>query len=564
MVKNLLLLLLCPCLLLAEGTKELRPNESHHGNLVLYNQGGFTEFGMYDAPVENRIKIRIGSLDEKIYIGLNNKQGLHIPLDDGPFVPNVPFRIRTPSDVTIYESVIPAPGEEGHVATYEQAVAGPVELGNPDGFDAIMLDNLPETGDYYIEFNPDPMLVNGEWMIRLNIHLFDITVADANNNPIPGRLHSQAWQITTERFDNGFWGKMYPYDGGSAVYEVDFNGMEPFVFVVVLNSVGTDYTGDFLEDRKSKIGNYMLPEFEVFLNPPDESLYPVNPVFAEMSAEVKRVECTTTEYCMEFTTSTGGYISGFIDFNNNGVYDAGIGEVYFGEHYPDGGQNCIEWDGNDSFGNPVDDGQYRVIASFGFGITHKPLYDVEHNRNGYKVNIIRPENSEPPLLFWDDEYIVDGNTLGDPLVNLSGCLSVETGCHRWEYRGAIDDESAYYRQETINTWWYSDLVLDTVLFNVEDCYDCGIEFPNAFSPNGDGINDDIGILGYAPKVELKIFNRWGEVIFRTFEIEKRWDGIYRGVEAPVGVYPFILDWECPDENGNMVKHQRVGDVTLVR
>jgi gliding motility-associated-like protein len=78
------------------------------------------------------------------------------------------------------------------------------------------------------------------------------------------------------------------------------------------------------------------------------------------------------------------------------------------------------------------------------------------------------------------------------------------------------------------------------------------------------MNDDIGLLGNAPYVELKVFNRWGEVIFRTEDVSYRWNGKYRGEECPVDVYPYILDWECVEDNGNSKKHHKVGDITLVR
>ncbi len=93
---------------------------------------------------------------------------------------------------------------------------------------------------------------------------------------------------------------------------------------------------------------------------------------------------------------------------------------------------------------------------------------------------------------------------------------------------------------------------------------CELVMPNAFSPNNDNINDELGILGYAPKVELKIFNRWGEVIFRTTEIPEKWNGAYREIEVPGGVYPYILEYECKDENGLFSKQNKVGQITLVR
>lgn len=90
--------------------------------------------------------------------------------------------------------------------------------------------------------------------------------------------------------------------------------------------------------------------------------------------------------------------------------------------------------------------------------------------------------------------------------------------------------------------------------------DCEIAMPDAFSPNQDQINEEIGILGYAPEVDLKIFNRWGEVIFATTVLEEKWDGIYRSQEVPGGLYPFILKYKCPEGGSG----SKVGQILLIR
>ena len=93
---------------------------------------------------------------------------------------------------------------------------------------------------------------------------------------------------------------------------------------------------------------------------------------------------------------------------------------------------------------------------------------------------------------------------------------------------------------------------------------CGAVLPNAFSPNDDRMNDDIGLLGTANDVDLKIYNRWGEVVFRGYNDVDRWDGTYRGEDAPVGAYPYILEYTCPDNRGRKVKEKKVGDISLIR
>lgn len=88
-----------------------------------------------------------------------------------------------------------------------------------------------------------------------------------------------------------------------------------------------------------------------------------------------------------------------------------------------------------------------------------------------------------------------------------------------------------------------------------------IFFPNAFTPNGDGLNDvfvyEAGLLA---SVRFSIFNRWGELLFVSEEIGTGWDGSYRGKAAPQGTYLYKLELE--DELGNVF--DRSGSFILLR
>lgn len=66
--------------------------------------------------------------------------------------------------------------------------------------------------------------------------------------------------------------------------------------------------------------------------------------------------------------------------------------------------------------------------------------------------------------------------------------------------------------------------------------------PNAFTPNNDGNNDVYQTFSTCPLkyYELQIFNRWGEKVFETLNENDSWDGTYRGVLQPAGVYIYQL------------------------
>lgn len=70
-----------------------------------------------------------------------------------------------------------------------------------------------------------------------------------------------------------------------------------------------------------------------------------------------------------------------------------------------------------------------------------------------------------------------------------------------------------------------------------------INIPNAFSPNGDGINDvwNIEALETYPESTTQVFNRYGQLVFRSQGYSKPWDGRYNGQPMPFGTYYYIID-----------------------
>jgi gliding motility-associated-like protein len=91
---------------------------------------------------------------------------------------------------------------------------------------------------------------------------------------------------------------------------------------------------------------------------------------------------------------------------------------------------------------------------------------------------------------------------------------------------------------------------------------CKINFPNAFSPNNDGLNDAFrpyyygNLNGYM----LSIYNRWGERLFTSYKIDEGWNGEFRGALVDMGVYFYECKFYCPLLGYINLK----GDVTLIR
>lgn len=97
------------------------------------------------------------------------------------------------------------------------------------------------------------------------------------------------------------------------------------------------------------------------------------------------------------------------------------------------------------------------------------------------------------------------------------------------YYVSISDENGCFAIDTINV---------TVIYTNE------VLVPNAFSPNGDNVNDQFqGIAFNLSSYYMGIYNRWGELVYETNSIDyvNGWDGSYNGKEAEVGTYVYYID-----------------------
>jgi len=115
-----------------------------------------------------------------------------------------------------------------------------------------------------------------------------------------------------------------------------------------------------------------------------------------------------------------------------------------------------------------------------------------------------------------------------------------------------------------NQWQCSDTVLKTVTVHP----DFGVYVPNTFTPNDDGLNESFGpVLRGAKSFNFSIYNRWGEKLFETSDLEKGWDGSYKGKACKEDVYVWkllvISQNEDVSTSGKMDKKMQ-GTVLLYR
>ncbi len=99
---------------------------------------------------------------------------------------------------------------------------------------------------------------------------------------------------------------------------------------------------------------------------------------------------------------------------------------------------------------------------------------------------------------------------------------------------------------------------DTISLNIVNC--CQAYLPNAFSPDNNGKNDIFTpILEEGVKLEkFTVFNQWGETVFKTNQINKGWDGYYKGKICEIDSYFYLLDYSCGGK-----RSIKKGDVKLL-
>lgn len=180
----------------------------------------------------------------------------------------------------------------------------------------------------------------------------------------------------------------------------------------------------------------------------------------------------------------------------------------------------------------------------------------------FSVNIWQPEELKLNLSVVNNDCTGMDNG-GSITVDVSG------GTSPYRYLWSYENKTDSFVRGLVNGS-YSVLVQDR-----NDCRDssettigydncCTPSIPNAFTPNNDGINDIFRIL-YRGNIVLKefiIYNRYGQQVFATTNINTGWDGTFLGQAELVGVYYYYLRLICGNNMDKEVMFK--GDVTLIR
>ncbi|MBS1594803.1 MAG: gliding motility-associated C-terminal domain-containing protein [Bacteroidetes bacterium] len=106
-------------------------------------------------------------------------------------------------------------------------------------------------------------------------------------------------------------------------------------------------------------------------------------------------------------------------------------------------------------------------------------------------------------------------------------------------------------------------VTDTVRVDFHRCDSCPVAIPSAFTPNGDGKNETFRTYSACTydSYHITIYNRWGELVYESSAEASGWDGTYKGVAQPAGVYVYMIRYRS---TGLPQEHAHTGSVTLIR
>ena len=170
-------------------------------------------------------------------------------------------------------------------------------------------------------------------------------------------------------------------------------------------------------------------------------------------------------------------------------------------------------------------------------------------------------------------FIIDPGsvtTMDDPVFNFTN-----TAIHANEFIWIFGDGEYSFNEHPTHMYeYYGEYNVLQIANNEFNCPDTlakpitikpshGVYVPNAFTPDGDKYNNTFFPETYGLAKDgyhMQIFNRWGEVIFESFEEQIGWDGKYQETPVKEGVYTWVIYYKTLD---NQV-HKIVGHVSVLR
>lgn len=195
---------------------------------------------------------------------------------------------------------------------------------------------------------------------------------------------------------------------------------------------------------------------------------------------------------------------------------------------------------------PQFDKDYQVV-----GISRSACLDT--------LNFHVTVKSTPYVNLGEDRYIFGC----DPVM-----LNAGAGDGSENYEWQDGSQSQVYTVTENGTYWvkvFNDgcAKMDTVKIQLCEGY---IQIPTAFSPNADGFNDEFKLIttDFDVDFNMTIYDRKGQKVFETDDIDFGWDGTYNGAQCPADVYVFIAKYRGKSQTSPGVHKVETGQVVLIR
>ncbi|UQN05013.1 DUF11 domain-containing protein [Deinococcus sp. QL22] len=373
-------------------------------------------------------------------------------------------------------------GGYGLINTTAKELAGP--LPNVGGYTPCVV-TATETGVYLIEFhgatgsNPTPQPATAEITAAVpgnTITTWDVTVKNGAV-AFAGRVFTPYLSVNMGNSGQSLSSNVYVQTRDGYQYRVDFNGVDPYGFILVANRSGFTLNGKptfqslQLADNGAtipagyKVGNENVTDLnsfhKIFFNPPNPSLpttaaAPGGSIWLHpptaLPADINNVTFTGQDGTPgQFAPGTGGTFSYnalgagtvlfALDLNNDGIYGNAKDRVLFGT--AEIGTNTLTWDGKDAQGVAASTAAtIRVRAELAAGDVHFPYIDGETNLNGLIIERLTFSDANKYTVYWDDTSLSPAVSGSIPL-GTQGTSSVG-GAHR--YPGNYGDNRG------IDTW----------------------------------------------------------------------------------------------------------------
>ena len=202
-----------------------------------------------------------------------------------------------------------------------------------------------------------------------------------------------------------------------------------------------------------------------------------------------------------------------------------------------------------------------------------PLYTVSRTapKGNYNVRLVFPYRCLVSTTVSIDPDVFKGMSLGnDTTLCIGESLRLHANIPALQYQWQDGSSTSDYIVKTDGNYelkmtdGFGCSASTTIKVNYMSCTNCPINVPSAFSPNNDGKNDLFKVLTDCSLVRsfsLGIYNRWGQKIFETKDINKGWDGMLNGKPSPIDTYVYKLQYT---RYSTIKAQQAWGTITLIR